>query len=187
MRSVKRLLLASIGVTTALLVILVVALMAATVVWVGTGADPTDAFREPSLANSSLSADLVWDDATSNALLGPVESEQLADAWADAFALLERRSSGETVNFERRFDVRIADGFAADGAWAPFEVLEHDISLELVSTNRQVAALQVKVTVDRRSEGAPLIMIETYEAVLANRTNGWTIITFNRVEALMES
>lgn len=187
MKSVKRLVLASIGLTTALLVVLVVALMATTIVWVGTGADPSDAFREPSLANSSLSADLLWDDATSNALMSPVESEQLANAWADAFALLERRSSGHTVDFERRFDVRIADGLGGDGAWTSFEVLEHDISLELLSTNRQVAALRVDVTIDRRSEGSPLVMVETYEAVLANRSSGWTVITFNRVDVLMES
>lgn len=187
MRAVKRLLLASIGLSAAVLVAVVVVLMAATVVWFGTGADPSDAFRQPDLANSSLSADLIWDDGTSNAQLAPVEAEQLTNAWADAFALLERRSGGELVDFERRFDPRIAEGFGVEGEWAPFVVLEHGISLELLSTNRQVAAVRVEVTLDRHSGGPSLVLVETYEAVLANQSSGWTIITFNRVDALIKS
>ena len=186
MKTLKRLLLTSIGVGGALMVVLLVATLASTVVWVGTGADPTDAFREPSLDNSSLSADLFWEDTAANARLGPVESEQLADAWADGFALLERRSAGEDVDFTRRFDDAIAEGFAGANSWAPFEVIEHEISLELLTTNRQIAALTVDVTLDR-GDDVPLVLVETYEAVMANGSSGWTVITFNRVDVLIQS
>lgn len=192
MKRLKRLMLASVGMIAIGAVLATLLTLSAVVVWFGTGADPSDAFNEPELLNSSLTAERNWNDRTVSGELSTLEATLLTDAWADAFALLERRSNGETVDLERRFHPDLAAGLAS--AWpttehssVPVAVLRHDITIELVSTNRQVVALTVDVTLDRTIDGSTISSTETYESVMVNGLSGWTVVTFNRTGATFDA
>lgn len=187
MKRIKRLLLAALGVASGLALVVALLAFSSVIVFAGTGADPSDAFRAPELENSSLSAARTWNENERNALLGTLEAERLGLAWADAFALIERRSAGDDVDFTVRFDESIAQHLAApdDTVWVPFEVIEHDITIDLVSANRQVVALTVDVTVAHDLGTGTIEAVDTYEAVVANGPSGWTIATFNRTASSM--
>jgi hypothetical protein len=189
MKRLKRLLVTFGALASALALVTLLAAISAVLVLVGSGADPTDAFRAPDLGNTSISAELSWTDGTGTARLGTLEADRLADGWADAVALIERRSNGEAVDFGRRFDPTIARSLAADGPndWSPFTVIEHRITIDLVSRNRQVVAITADVTVRRAFSNGELETADTYEAILANGVSGWVVVTLNRTDSLIRS
>jgi hypothetical protein len=188
-RRLKRALFAVGGMATAVAAFGLLLAASTILVIAGTGANPTDAFRDPELQNTSLSAELVWSDGTINGRLGPLESDALADAWADAIALVERRSNGETVDFVRRFDPSTARSLEHDGSleWSPFSVVEHRITLDLVTTNRQVVAITADVALRRTVAGTSFESVDTYEAVLANGDSGWVVVTINRTASSVDA
>jgi len=186
-KRLKRILLTFGGLAAVFALVIVMLTISTVLVLVGSGADPTDAFRAPDLANTSLSAELSWQDGTDSSKLGTLEAERLAAGWADAIALIERRSNGATVEFARRFDPTISRSLAADGPedWSPFSVTEHRITIDLVSRNRQVVAITADVTLHRAFSGVAVESVDTYEAVMTNSERGWVVVALNRTDSLI--
>lgn len=189
MKRIKRLLLAGIGAIAVLALAIALLTLSSPVVFADTSAEPSDAFRPPDLAYSSFPVALRWNDTTGSAQLSTLEMDRLGAAWADAFELIERRSNGETVDFTRRFHDSIALllGAPRDTTWSPFAVVQHDVTLDLVSSNRQVVALTVQVEIDHIVSVSTVRSIDTYQATFAHGANGWLIVTFNRTGTLPQS
>lgn len=189
MKRIKRFLLAGVGAIAGLALAIALLTLSSPVVFTGTSAEPSDASRPPELAYSSPPVAVTWNDTTDRTQLGTVEMDNLGLAWAEAFQLIERRSNDENVDFSRRFHHSIALflGAPGDTTWSPFAVVQHDITLDLVSSNRQVVALTAQVEIDHVVGVSAVRSIDTYQATLANGANGWSIVTFNRTDTLPQS
>lgn len=170
-------------------VFVALALTSVVVALTGTGANPGDAFNDAALENTSTAASTTWlDGATLDRPLDPRLRDTLALVWRDATALVERRSHGESVDFSRVFEDRLAEALEHSGSnWSPFVVDAHELRADFLSLDGQVATLTAWVSVSRDLDGVQIRSIDVYEATLVLDEATWIVFTFERTSSLTES